>query len=511
MRRDLAGTLIVLSLAIPLAARAEEQAPEAPLPRLGMDPGEPQQPSAPPSLPFGISPAESKAYVLDFHGYLQMPLRVGVLRRKNRLPGQTRTALHTPPMIPQDRRSFEYTGAIPDPWVQLNFIYGNSVVSGTAILAGTSASDASGIFNPVEQIGVQDAFVTVNLAKPLKTPIKVDVGAVSGRYGAMGVWDAGRYGTPLIARTNTVGERITAAVKLGSSATVVLEQGIGGQIARPPRGVVPAGWNDYVDPNVGASFVNQIHGGMALGKVAQFGLHYMTAWCQDDQGNAGLVPNGRITVFGADGHLTAGPAGHLFLGAARTLAHSAQSVGGVIEVLNARGGPELISRYLGPNSHGSGSLTTVGAQYDLSVAKMLYGDKYLGKSSDVLMSIFGIGTRVQSSDKTRENDTGPKLYDGVTKIKVGGELTYSMLSWFAVSGRFDHVRLNGSDNQQAINILSPRLLFHTGWLSRDEFVLQYSHFTNGKKIFPRTGSPPVVDPSVNPDQDVIVLSAVFWW
>jgi hypothetical protein len=191
----------------------------------------------------------------------------------------------------------------------------------------------------------------------------------------------------------------------------------------------------------------------------------------------------------------------------------------VIEVLNARGGPELIDRYLGPNSRGSGSLTTVGGQYDLSVSRMMYGDKYQGKSSDVLVSVFGVGTNVQSSDKDRGPDpaTGlpstarPKLYDNVTKLKVGGELTYSMLSWLALSGRFDHVRLHGGDNQQALNIISPRLLFHTGWLSRDEFVLQYSHFTYGTKVYPRTGSPALVDTTVKPDQDVFVLSAVFWW
>ena len=173
MRRDLAGMLIVLSLATPFGARAEEQASTAPLPRLGMDPGEPQEPSAPPSLPFGISPAESKAYVLDFHGYFQVPLKIGVHERTLRRPGQTKTVLHTPPLIPQDRRSFEFTGVVPEPWIQLNFIYGNQIVSGTAILAGTGASDATGVFNPVDQIGVQDAFVTVNLSKALKTPVKV--------------------------------------------------------------------------------------------------------------------------------------------------------------------------------------------------------------------------------------------------------------------------------------------------------------------------------------------------
>ena len=74
-------------------------------------------------------------------------------------------------------------------------------------------------------------------------------------------------------------------------------------------------------------------------------------------------------MFGADLNLTAGRAGHLYLGVARTQATNAAPVSGAIEILNARGGPELIENYLGPASNGTGSLTTFGAQYDLSLSK----------------------------------------------------------------------------------------------------------------------------------------------
>jgi hypothetical protein len=99
----------------------------------------------------------------------------------------------------------------------------------------------------------------------------------------------------------------------------------------------------------------------------------------------------------------------------------------------------------------------------------------------------------------------------VLKLKAGAELTYSMASWFGVSGRFDHVRQDNDFNRRSFTIYSGRLLFHTNWQSRDEFALQYSHFNYGREVYAEKGSPPVDDPSLNPDSDALSLSATFWW
>jgi len=177
-------------------------------------------------------------------------------------------------------------------------------------------------------------------------------------------------------------------------------------------------------------------------------------------------------------------------------------VSGAIEVLNARGGPELIDNYLGPASNGSGSLTTFGAQYDLSISKMLFGDWYTGISPDVLISVFGMATNVTSRDP---------LFDGVLKLKGGAEITYLFMSWLAFSTRVDHVRLDNDDSRKAFSIFTGRLLFHTGWRSRDEISLQYSYFDYGSEVFVKTGYPPLPNPAVNPDRQVISLSGTFWW
>jgi len=69
-----------------------------------------------------------------------------------------------------------------------------------------------------------------------------------------------------------------------------------------------------------------------------------------------------------------------------------------------------MAQYLGPNSNGNGSLTTFGAQYDLSVARLVFDKLYTGMSPDVLVSLFTVGTSVSSDDKD---------YNGVFKVKLG--------------------------------------------------------------------------------------------
>jgi hypothetical protein len=478
-----------------------------------MDAGEPLSKSAPPATPFGRSPSTSKDSVLDFHGYVLMPMTAAILKRSNPEPGQSSTALHSPPLIPQDETRFEYTAVIPRPWVQLNFSYGNSTVAATAIIAARAATDA-GLFDGTKQLGISDAFVSANLSKQVGTPFEVKVGAFTGRYGAMGAYDAGRYGTPLIARTNTVGVTTTVGLDLGKKLTLALEHGLGGSLGRADVGTLPEAWNDFGNTGaagtpsadapwgVGTTFVNHLHAGLGYDNLAQAGLHYLVAWTQDNLSTPGNIRDGKIAVLGADARLTLGRGGHLYAGFSHTKLSHAAVVSGVLEVLNARGGPELMREYIGMNSHGNGSLNTFGAQYDLSVTRMLYGDFFKGNSPDVRLSAFAIAVGVKSDDPTQ---------DGVTKLKVGVEATYAMTSWFGLSTRFDHVAANSSDAGTAFNIFSPRLLFHTDWLSRDEFALQYSYFQYGSDVIVRTGAERVDDPTATPDKTVISLSGTFWW
>jgi hypothetical protein len=505
-RRNLVASLMLWALAAAWPASAEPKVKN--VPRLGLDLAEPGVRSAPPATPFGIAPATAKEYVIDFHGYLLMPMVLGVQERTSTEPGASGTVLHTPPLIPQDYTRFQFTGAVPTPWVQLNLTYGNSMVAGTVILASTTVSEGEAAFDPVRQLKVSNAYVTLNL-KDLGVPLQLRAGAMQNRYGAMGAFDAGRYATPLIARINAVGETATLAYQL-EDLTLVLEEGFGGQFGRMPSGMVSAGWNDFSNPEVGSSYVVHLHGGLAWRGLVQLGLHFVNAWSQDDQNPGTTLHEGRITVMGADGRLTAGRYGHFYAGMAYTKAVNSMYVSGIIDILNARGGNGLMNEYLGPrfkngvetSNDGDGALTVFGVQYDLSLSRLLYDEQYRGKNPDLLFSLFGIGAKVKSDDAD---------YDGVLKLKGGAEVTYLMASWFALSGRVDHVRQNNKLNRRSFNSLTGRLLFHSGWLSRDEIALSYSYFMYGREVYAETGYPPVDDLSQRPDRHVLSLSATFWW
>ena len=472
------------------------------LPRLGISPGEPQNRSAQPTLPFGLSPAKSSSFVLDFHGYLLMPITLGINERENPAPGQGDTVIHNPPLIPNNSRSFTHTGVVPTAYGQLNFTYGNSLLAATLILAAENFTDASGLYNPVEQLGARDAFLSLDLSKQLGTPFELRVGAYTGRYGVMGSYDLGRYGTPLIARTNTIGETATLALSLGPAVTLVLEEGLGGQIGKPDVGTVSSQYNGFAFTDVGATFVGHVHAGLDIAHFVQFGLHYLQAWTRDDTASTGLAPDGTIAVFGADARLTAGRAGHLYVGLGHTSLVNASTVSGAIEVLNARGGPELMIQYLGgAASNGDGSLLTVGAQYDLSLSRLIYGERFLGLSPDILLSLFGMRVGISSD--------APEA-DGTSKLKLGAEATYNILPWFGVSARLDHVA-PGASSTESFNIVTPRLLFHNGWDSQMEIALSYSHFIYGSGVVIETGSPPTPDPLTAPDADVVALAGWLWW
>ncbi len=468
---------------------------------LGLSPSAPQTTQ----LPGGVTPAfgqqakDEKDWRFDFHGFMTVPLRAGINTRENPGPSQSSTVLHAPPLVPGPFGTFQYIGLVPNPWVQLNFSVGNPTVTATAIIAAKTVSDANSFFQPPDQMGINDAFLTFRV--PLQgARLEWNAGAFTNRYGLMGEYDEGRYGTPVIGRLQGAGETLTAAMSLGSM-TVLAEHGLLGQIDKAPLGVQPDGWNGFSDPNVGSSFAHHFHLGLGYASLVQLGVHYVTAWSQDDRAAAQLQPDGRVTVLGADARLTARRFGHLYLGFAYAQAKQARSVGNVLSVLNAQGGPGLRDQYLGPSV--DGSLSTLAGQYDLSLGKLLrYPRPFNGEGPDVVFSLFGMLTRVASKDAA---------YDQVSKFKYGAEATYSMLRWLAVSGRYDRVAPNTKNDYQTFAVVSPRLIFRSDYNAQDQVVLQYSRWIDGSGVVVQKGFPPTDDPSLRPDENVISLSASMWW
>jgi hypothetical protein len=518
---------LALSAATLLArpAAAQETVPEtesdAPPESLGMDPAAPTAQA----LPGGMAPLLGEPagpdWRFDFHGVIRAPLNVGTNRRQAPGPGQSKLVLHTPPQVPGDLATFSHTGVTPMPYVQLNFSYGNDIVTGTAILLARQVTVASAFFDPPSQSGINDLFLTVVPKLGDRSRLTIRVGALTNRYGSPGEYDEGRYGTPLIARTNGVGEDVEFAHTFGALKLSVA-QGFQGQITKAGNGMVSEGWNDFADPGVGSSFVNHFHAGVGYKKLAALSGHYLLGWSQDDRAGVNAV-DGRLHVFGADLRLTLGRFGHFFGAYARVNADHVRSVGRTLEILNTRDGPGLMQHYLGPSEApaalGTGTMNIFGAQYDLSIGRLVsYPVPFSGDGPDIYVSLFGMMVQVQSEDKTldprpRLPTEGPadKLYDNVTKLKYGAEATYSFLPWMAAGLRYDAVAPVTREQKRSFVAISPRLMFHTGWQSRDLVMLQYTRFMYGAFTEVPVGYPPKPDIFAAKDENVFSLSANMWW
>jgi hypothetical protein len=476
---------------------------------LGLDPTMSLDPSAPQvgALPGGVTPAFGRKafkegdWRFDFHGFLTAPLNIGFNTRAMPLSGQEKTVLHAPPVVPDDLETFSHTGVVPTTYARLNFSEGNGLVTANASIVARQATISTSFLEPVSQQGVTDLFVAITPAPYRNVRVQFLVGAFSSRYGATGEYDEGRYGTPLIARINGMGEQISLKAAF-RDFTLMAEQGLQGQTNKASASTIPDVSNDFADPGAGSSFASHLHLGLGYRSWGAIGAHYIRAWSQDDRAGS-LALDGGIDVVASDVRLTMGRFGHLYLAFAYTKAENARTVSRLVSILNTKGGLGLMDNYLGALSNGTGTLTTVGGQYDLSIGRLVsYPAPFTGDGPDLFVSLFGMQTHVTSNDAGR---------DGVTMRKFGVEGTYSLLSWLAVSTRYDQVAPDVDVSDFSFGVLSPRIILHSDWESTDQIVLQYSHWFNGSRTTVRAGDPPVADVSVIPDTDVLSLAATMWW
>src|SRR5579871_844373 len=532
----LAAALVALgSAAAATPARADEAKPTsaeapgdlAPEPSFGLDPATPQIAA----LPGGTTPAYGQRSLsedewrFDFHGLITAPLNMGINTRTNSNemigPGQTNLVLHAPPVVPDDLETFQHTGVTPTTYAQLNFSEGNSIVSANVSIVARQANVSESFLEPADQLGITDVYL--NFLPPVpdkRMRLQVLAGAFTTRYGSPGEYDQGRYGTPIIAQINGVGELGTLRYALAPDWVLMAEEGIHGQTNKANVSITPDVWNDFADPATGSTFVAHAHLGINYARRLTVGAHFIRAFSLDDRVGPNL-PDGRINIFAGDVRLGLGRYGSFYAAYAYTSALQARVLSRVISVLNTQGGPGLMQEYLGPNGGGTGTLNTAGFQYDLSLGKLVsYPTPFSGDGPDIVLSLFGLYTHVTSTDTGFFDNVnrdamgnlvplGP--WNGANKLKVGAEGTYSLLSWLAASLRFDYVDPFTSVSDFAFAEISPRIIFHSDWQSTDQIVLQYTHWFYGPLTPVRINEPPTYSFSTVPDSDMISISASMWW
>jgi hypothetical protein len=187
----------------------------------------------------------------------------------------------------------------------------------------------------------------------------------------------------------------------------------------------------------------------------------------------------------------------------------------VVQILNAGGGRDLMDRYFGRNNDaGRGTLTLIGAEYDVGLGELLrYPGEFWGDGPDLRLRVFGMFAHVTSDDPAR---------DGEDEYKFGAEGTYSILSWLALAGRVDRavpyanrprVPLYFNQNDNSFSVLTGKIVLRSDWQAREALVIQYSHFVYrpdfhlvtlnaGGQVSSVTGAP---------DENLIALYGTLWW
>jgi hypothetical protein len=176
-------------------------------------------------------------------------------------------------------------------------------------------------------------------------------------------------------------------------------------------------------------------------------------------------------------------------------------------------GDQATQRYFGPhprnangtsiNGAGTGSMTVVGGEYNLSWGKLIrYPEEFWGEGPDLITSVFSDVANVQSADPD---------FDHITMYKFGTEVTYRFLPWVGISGRYDHVSPNSRDTNENFEVISPKILLKTDWNSHELVTLSYTRWLYGKDThsqfpndFTRTGQDRL-------DSQMFAIHFGMWW
>lgn len=220
-----------------------------------------------------------------------------------------------------------------------------------------------------------------------------------------------------------------------------------------------------------------------------------------------------------------------------------------VEVVHSKGGLNFKENYFGdlhpgyyvgevglPPVNDAGTVQTVLFQYMLKLSQLRGGapvapaaptgpelpatDSGLAPASapsgpDAGLAIFGMLNHVEADfEPCSATDT---VYCGdfkQDKVKLGAELSVTPFKELSFGARFDRVMPDGGNEDVAYSAISPRIMLHTRWISREYILLSYTHYLFGSQAVARNpnvppGSAPRDDTLfAEPDPNLFVLSAM---
>jgi len=481
---------------------------------LGLSPYAPSGPTLPGgmTIPFSAPEEESKDATFKFSGYMSAALRLSVGHRDQATPTQFETTLLAPPRTPDIYGALQGTNVPQGSWVELRFDYGNEKIKSVVKISTWKPTAGETWRENSSQNFVNEAFLVFTLSPTAKLSLNWTVGAFRNSYGALGQYGAGQYNAAIIGSPFGVGETLIGKYKVSSSFSLIAEHGLMGRFNKVPIGAGPVVYDHDANPSRPSGFVHHAHLGLGTeGNVPfVFGLHYLSNFAQDERDqiddpktpfiNEGQRPDPHMTVLGADFRMINNYLGNFAISASYADATYAQLLTGM-NYYGADTGELLTKRLLGQQGGGTGKLLVAGFEYNFSWAKFLWHPvAFWGEGPDLITSVFAnVASALASGDPS---------FDGRTLYKVGAEATYRPFSWFAISGRYDHVAPNSKDIKESFNVISPKLFFRTDWNSHEQVTLSYTRWFYGAHTH---GEAPNDYTHLELDNQMFALTFGMWW
>lgn len=475
----------------------------------------------------GVPKLKTKGWKYAMHGFFRAPLRLGIGPRNDMVPG---TQWHSPARVPgYNSTEWNYVGLTPNPGGSLYLNISNPNVSGNVIITTDTLNDAS-YDNLVKIGGVAQAYVTMKFPDLFGTVggLAWTIGAFSNRYGNAGPRQesTGYYGTYLFGRTHVAGEALTANVDLTDHVELVVEHGFGAKLEvvpyvrfdhTPLPPIAPYLPNQGPVPQ-GSTYVHHAHVSLLVDDWLMFGAHYLRSFSPNDYANAdGFTPANQrstwasMTVTGGELHIDTPKFGSGYIGYSHVDASNVLPLAGGVEVIHGLDGLGLKQNYFGainptlgyyelnPTAprDDTGKIDTALFQYIVRLAPLL-GHGRTGP--DVALGVFAMYNHVQAP-----NSAGPLKQD---RLKFGADLDVTPVRFAAIGFRFDRVLPDGPTTDFAYTAISPRLIFHTNWLSREYVIIDYTRYIYGPSTVASAPYNVAVGGRIpRPDPNLVVVSS----
>ena len=498
-------TLVPIALLLVAgAARAEAAAPAVPadsLPGSPVPPGLGLSPEAPPVSPapggrapsFG-APTEKGSPQFRIGGRIFGYEAVGIGSKPSNAPdGYSGTALHAPLLS---------VGKIPF-WggagATLNMEYGTPKLKAfVTYYFRLNGEQYQGSYNPQQGPGFGVAYLLFTPDPIGKLRLQFKAGSFVEVYGGPGQWGWGIFGPMLglkgYGETATADWDMTRDVRVSFAHGLLVNPGV-------PEDYPRGDYNPWIETGV-SNWVHHAHLGIAY-KQYTVKLHYAADYGTDDRKYLcttlhGPPHDGRMDTYLAEAHWQENPWGQVGLTAGLYNFDWAASVGnGVWWAVDwTQGTREMINKYLGQNSNGNGKVAVVGAEYNFSVASILWHPRsFNSRAPDIRVSIAGMLTRTLATEDSAYKNAMGYFFGLDTEYRMTSKLSVT----FQAFGETRDANLSALDppadpnapapdpnvcavagsNSVAIRqrwsvySINPGIAYHTDWTSLDRIQLIY--------------------------------------